>query len=107
MATLYERVNKYADSKKKKYLTIDQRCELGRIVIAEYYKIKPPKTAVHTETFTNAFGTFRVISYPNSFSPTIDKLVKEYYLKLPVEPSRERKRIPTSHKPIFSSRNVK
>lgn len=108
MATLYERVNKYADSKKKTYLTKEQRCELGKIVIEVYFQEKHKKTPVHYQNFTSEEGSVRVISYPKSFAPTIDKLIKEYYKTVPESVPKQRKRIPiSSPKPAYSTRKNK
>lgn len=75
-------------------LTVDQRIELGKQVMAEYQlqdKIKEPIQKV--KSTEPEVGEILVCAYPKGFLFRMDELIREYYKENPPV-KKERKRIP-------------
>lgn len=105
MPTLYKRLNRYCNITKSTFLTDQERQQLGKIIAQSYWNYKHPETAVQYATFTDAdTGKIsRVISYPHTFTPLMDAIIKEYYAKK-YPPPTKRKRIPVKSTPIYSTK---
>lgn len=106
MPTLYNRLaHIVAANPKLVELSKEQRAELGKVVAETYWATKDPKTKFYFSVFKNEEGTFRVASYPRTFTEEIDKLIKEYYRCFMPEPKPLRKRTKIS-KPVYSSKKI-
>ena len=95
MPILFKRLRHYANANNLPLLNVEQRIELGKIVMREYQmqdKITEPIQKVKiTEP---SAGDVLVCSYPKGFVFRIDELIKEYYKEHSPPVKKERKRIP-------------
>jgi hypothetical protein len=76
-------------------LTAEQRCELGKVVLKNWFAQDQLKYPITKAPVNEPEGTFVVLSYCKKFSPQIDKLIHEFYetIPKPVE-KKKRQRIP-------------
>lgn len=103
MPSLYRRVQHIQFAYRKPPLSTEQLCDLGKIVMAEYWQVKPQKTPVRRKEYPEEPG-MRVIDYPRNFISEIDRIVLDYYRNsLPQKPIRTRKFVP---KPAFQARKT-
>lgn len=103
MSTLTIRLARYRKQPENLHLpalTAQQRMELGSRIIRKYYAQKDPELAVFYGREVGETGTFRVITYPNSFNPDIDQMIRDFYKEIP--PPKVRKRIQVRKTPVFT-----
>jgi len=105
MSTVFKRIAYYCERNKKKLPS-----QAARILIADLVKQKwfsPSNNLRHPiqkVTYTVAGIEYKVLAYPKKFTPFIDEIIIEYMLNLPEK--KIRKRIPSTPKPIYSTKNL-
>lgn len=100
MPTLFKRLQHFCLTNKVPLLTVEQRTELGRIIMAEYqFQDKIIEPIQKVKTTEPEAGEIFVCSYPKGFIFKIDELIHNYY-KIHAPPVRkERKRTPIKRVP--------
>jgi hypothetical protein len=91
MATIYSRLKHYCKIRGKQMLTADQRCELGKIVLKNWFAQETLKYPITKAEVHEPEGTFVVLSYCKKFSPQIDNIIHEFYDTIP-KPVEKKKR---------------
>lgn len=92
MPTLYSRLIKYQDENSKPPLPHNFRRLLGQQIIKEYMDLpKELRPTLGRKETVEPEGIFIAISYPETFIEDIDRIIKDFYLKLPnIIPKRKR-----------------
>lgn len=107
MPTLYERLTRYCTKSKNpkpQMLSHEERAAFGRIVCDNYMLVKHPRKTIQFKTFANEEGTFKVISYPKYFIPTVDIMIADYYKNNKESPPPEQvTALPPTEKTIAKS----
>ena len=103
MTTIFSRLTEYYSSNPEATpLNHLQKSTLGRTVARAWYgqsnrnQFKDALLMVKSEEDT---GIFKVLSYPDYFSETIDKMIGDFYASM--QPKKQRKRF---RKPVWTSR---
>jgi hypothetical protein len=107
MPILFKRLRHYAYNNNLPLLSVEQRIELGKIVMSEYQlqdKITEPIQKVKINEPET--GDILVCSYPKGFVYRIDELIRDYYKEHSPPVKKERKRIPVK-KPAYQARKPK
>lgn len=92
MPTVYSRLLAYCEKESKPLLTHKQKTILGR-KINQDFKSLPDSPPVPLKYFEENDGSFKVIIYPDSFTPMMDELIGKYYRKITNVPKRKRKKV--------------
>lgn len=85
MPTLFQRVFAYSRNKKLPILTVNQRSQLGQIVLEKYKVSGIQKRYTRVKSKEYDFDGM-VIHYPSEFREGMDSCIKEFYDKPPKEP---------------------
>lgn len=96
MATLFKRLNYYCHVNKKPHLSREQKMVLGKKIAQAYFSVKPPDKVFDHTLYHTENGIFKVLCYPKTFVPEIDRMIHEFYISIS---PKIRKRIPA--KPLL------
>jgi hypothetical protein len=95
MPTVYQCLCLYCNQENKPILKLTERGRLGRTVNKHYYN------SGHSNTETTLLETtykFKVVNYPEHFTPFILALIHGYYIQ------RKRPRIKSKPRKVFTSK---
>jgi len=100
MATVFERLQLYCTHQQKELLGHQQKTNLGRKIIKRYFYLNYNENQFAHYKSDEPEGSYKVINYPDSFTPEIDILIAAEYLALEKPtPPKKRKRIPVKSGP--------
>lgn len=93
MPTINSRLYLVQKREKKRPLTIEEKCLLGREIVTAYYSQDQIKAPLQKTLSREPEGDFLVLSYPQLFVTEIDRIITEFISPFP--PAKKRKRKPT------------
>jgi len=104
MPTVFSKVYAYSKKNNLPLLKNEKMIELGKIVVAEYFK-SDIKKYINYVVVKQPEGEFKVLNYPKEFTPKMNELIDSYYSTFATS-QRKRKRIIKSEK-IYSTKDFK